>query len=173
MMEFICTYYDEIISGLTLIFGLIGGFFALWKWNKSLKLNRAEYVKKLLDEIWTNKRINFYLFEYNEKWYDKNFHGSDKEKEVDITLEFYSYICYLKENGIIKDYDFDCFKYDIERILMNEQFRDYCYNLYHYSDRIRLPMSFYYLFKYAKDNNTFDDDFEDISSDKYHHYLNF
>ena len=173
-MKIICTYYNEIITGLTFISVIIGGFFALYKWNKSLKLNRAEYVKKLLDEIKANEDIAFYLFDYDEIWYNTNFHESGElERKVDITLEFYSYICYLYNNKIITESDFDCFKYDVERIVMNKQFCNYCYNLYHFSSRLGLPISHNYLFKYAKNNHRFDDDFWDPKSDKYPHILNF
>ena len=173
-MKIICTYYDEIITGLTFISVIIGGIFALWKWNKSLKLNRAEYVKKLLDEIRTNDNIVFYLFEYDKKWYNDNFHNSDNlERKVDITLEFYSYICYLYNNKIITKSDFDCFKYDVVRIIQNKQFCNYCYNLYHFSSKLKLPMSFNDLFIYAKKNHYLNDDFWDPKSKKYPHYLNF
>ena len=158
---------------LTFISVIVGGIFALKKWNKYLKLNRAEYVKKLLDEIRTNESIDFYLFEYNEKWYNKDFHSSEIEKKVDFTLEFFSYICYLKNNKIITESDFDCFKYDIVRIIQNKQFCNYCYNLYHFSSKFNLPMSFNNLFIYAKKNHYFNNDFWDPKSDKYPHYLNF
>ena len=158
--------YDIII--------LAGGIIALYQWHKSMKLKRAEYVYSLLDEIKTNKDISNYLFDYGQKWYGPSFHNSGElERKIDITLDYYSYICYLYNQRIIKQADFNCFKYDVERIITNHQFIDYCYNLYHFSKKIKQPISFYELFQYAKKRDCFDDEFWNSRSTKYPHYLNF
>ena len=41
----------EIISILTFLSIIVGGIFALHKWNMSMRLKRAEYIQKLFDEI--------------------------------------------------------------------------------------------------------------------------
>lgn len=165
---------SDIIGALSLIFALVGGGFAYIQWRKSLKLKRAEYVKSLLDEIKTNKDIANYLFDYGEKWYGPSFHNSGElERKIDLTLDFNSYICYLRNHYIIKQSDFNCFKYDVERIITNHQFIDYCYNLYHFSKKIKQPIPFYELFQYSKKRNCFDEEFWNSKSIKYPHYLNF
>ena len=55
-----------IISILTFLSIIVGGVFALYKWNMDMRLKRAEYIKHLFDEIRTNPSIHFYVFEYNE-----------------------------------------------------------------------------------------------------------
>ena len=168
---------SDIIALLTFLTIVIGGCFALKKWNVSMKLKRAEYIQNLTEKIRLDENIVFYLFEYDKPWYDIKFHGGNLEKQVDYTLSYFSYFCYLRNNNIISKKDFDCFKYQLERIIHNSQFIDYCYNLYHFSSKQDLPISFLDLFYYAKENNCFDKDFWDKGAykrtHKYHHYLNF
>lgn len=164
----------EIISILTFLSIIVGGVFALYKWNMNMRLKRAEYIKHLFDEIRTNPSIHFYVFEYNEHWYDENFHNSgDLEKNIDYTLSFFSHICYLRNNRIISATDFDHFKYELARIIRNRQFVEYMYNLYHFSQYVNQPISFVGLFEYAQKNHCFDTEFWNKDSVAYPCYLNF
>ena len=165
---------SDILSAITIVTIIISGIFALYKWSENSKFKRAEYIKTLTDEIRTNNHMAFYLFEYDEDWYGLDFHkGKEIEKKVDYTLSFFSYICYLRKQRIITDTEFDCFRYELERIINNSQFQDYMYNLYHFSKRLNQPISFVYLFEYAKDKACFNEEFWDEKSNKYPHYLNF
>lgn len=164
----------EIISILTFLSIIVGGIFALHKWNMSMRLKRAEYIQKLFDEIRTNPRICFYTLEYDIHWYDENFHNSgDLEKNIDYTLSFFSHICYLYKNRIISAADFDYFKYELARILQNRQFIEYMYNLYHFSTNVKQPISFVDLFEYAHENHCFDTEFWNKDSIAYPCYLGF
>lgn len=165
---------SDIIAILSFISIIVGGIFTLNKWNVNLKLKRAEYIKALFDEIRSNPKIVFYLFEYDSIWYDEKFHGNKElESNIDYTLSYFSYICYLRNNNIITKSDFNYFRYELERILNNQQFKNYIYNLYHFSKRVNQPISFVDLFQYAKDNGYFDKDFWNKNSNKYLHLLNF
>lgn len=165
---------SELISILTFLSIVIGGIFALHRWNVSLKLKRAEYVQSLLTDIRTNPNIDFHLFDYDNPWYNESFHnGSKLEGKVTYTLSYFSYICYLYEQKILTQTDFIRFKYFINRVLSNEQLHDYFYNLYHFSSKQQLPISYIDLFNYAKENGYFDDEFWNEKSKKYPHYLNF
>ena len=99
------------------------------------------------------------------------------EVKMDKTLSYFSYICYLRDRHIISNKEFKFLKYKIERILVNPEVQDYLYNLYHFSKKFNLPLSFHYLFEYGKKHNFFDEEFFDstahVTSDKYHHYLDF
>ena len=165
---------SDIIAGFSCLSIIVGGIFALRKWNINQKLKRAEYIKTLFDEIRSNSEIVFYLFEYDSNWYDEKFHNSKElERKIDYTLSYFSYICYLNNNKIITKSDLNYFRYELERILNNQQFKNYIYNLYHFSKEIKQPIPFVDLFQYAKDKRYFDDDFWDNKSEKYPHYLNF
>ena len=95
----------------------------MYKWNKNLKLKRAEYIKTLVDEVRSNDRMAFDLFDYNVEWYGSDFHQSVIEKQIDYTLSFFSYICYLYKQKIILQTEFNYFKYELERILNNSHFQ--------------------------------------------------
>lgn len=164
----------DVMSVLAFLALVISGIFALYQWRENIKLKRAEYIKTLLTELRANDKIVFYLFDYDMSWYRKAFHnGGELEAKVDYTLSFLSYICYLHQQNIISDNEFDCFKYELDRVLTNEQFKSYFYNIYHFSTKLNKPISFLHLFTYAKDNGYFDDEFWNISSTRYPHYLNF
>lgn len=118
------------------------------------------------------------MFDYGEEWYSMQFHGSGElELKVDKTLSYFSYICYLKRQKIISNKEFDFFKYEVERILMNQQVQDYFYNLFHFSNKFGTPFTFKYLFEYGKKRKMFENNFYDKNAyhkdARYHHNLNF
>lgn len=178
-----CNMYDlgDIISIVSTVFIFFGGLFTFIQWKKSIRIKRADYINELTEKIRSDKYIKntIYLFEYGDEWYSRNFHGSGKlEYQVDKTLSYFSYICYLQKQHIITKKEFMFFKYELEHLLMNNQVLDYLYNIYHYSNSIDEPLTFYYLFEYGKNNNLFDDNFYDSQAWKkentiYHQYLNF
>ena len=165
---------SDIVAVLSFLSIIIGGIFALHKWNTSLKLRRSEYIKELFDNIRTNPQIVFYKFEYDEHWYNRNFHNSGElEEKIDYTLSYFSYICYLKDNKIIGNSEFNYFKYELERILSNIDFKCYMFNIYHFSKMSQQPIPFIDLFNYAKENKYFDNEFWNKNSKCYPRYLNF
>ena len=179
-MTFLNTFdIGNIIAGLSFIAVVIGGIVSLYQYSKSIKLKRADYIYDLIEKIRTDKEISpiIYKIEYGERWYDANFHGGKIESQVDKTLSYFAYICYLKKQKIISDKEFEFFKYQVNRILTNDGVIDYFYNLYHFANKFNTPISFKHLFDYGKNNKMFNDDFYDSSSyinnPKYHKYLNF
>ncbi|MBR4425537.1 MAG: hypothetical protein IKS66_06300 [Oscillospiraceae bacterium] len=171
---------SDIISGISLLITIVGGFFALYQWRRNIALKRASYINDLTEKIRTDPDIHgiVYLLDYNQEWYNAEFHESgEQERKVDKTLSFFSYICYLKKHRLIGRKDFNFFKYEIERILMNSGVQDYLYNLYHYSNKYDLPLTFFFLFKYGKKHKYFDSDFycptAYLRTNKYSHNLNF
>lgn len=168
---------SAVFTLITIISIIVGGIFTLRQWITTQKLKRADYIINLTDKIRIDDNIVFYLFEYSAQWYDDSFHGSQNEKKVDYTLSFFNCICYLKKHRIIKNTDFKFFKYQIDRIVQNSQYQDYMYNLFHFSKRVGLPISFPELFEYTKKSNYIDKSFYDKNaykySSKYHHYLNY
>lgn len=171
---------SDITSVLSVFLVILGGVFGFHQWRNNVLLKRAGYINDLTEKIRTDKDIKdiIYFFDYDKKWYSQQFHGSGElELKVDKTLSYFSYICYLKRQKIISNREFDFFKYEVERILMNQQVQDYFYNLYHFSNKFNIPFTFKYLFEYGKKVGLFDDDFFDkntyLKNKKYHHNLNF
>lgn len=164
----------------SLFLAVISGIFACYKWRCDVTLKRASYINELTEKIRTDPLIRdtLYLLDYGRPWYSSDFHNSGSpELKMDKTLSYFSYICYLIDQNIISDKEFKFFKYEIERILDNQELQDYLYNLYHFSNSINVPITFYYLFEYGKEHNFFDVDFFNPNAhetnSKYHNYLNF
>lgn len=165
---------------ISVILVIIGGIFGCYQWRKSVLLKRADYINALIEKIRTDNDIKdvVYMLDYGENWYTEKFHGSGKKEiKVDKTLSYFSYICYLKKQRIISNREFTFFKYEIERILMNVQVKDYFYNLYHFSNKYDTPFTFYYLFEYGEKRKMFEKDFYNNNAykinERYHHNLNF
>ena len=180
-MNFITDIYlYDLFTGFSLLLAVIGGLFACYRWRRDVALKRADYINELTDKIRTDPLIveTLYLLDYGGSWYSREFHsGSAMEVKIDKTLSYFSYICYLRDQRIISDTEFKFFKYKLVKILVNWDVQDYLYNLYHYTKRLNLPLSFQCLVEYGKEYNLFDADFFDPSAHKtnpkYHRYLNF
>lgn len=171
----ICLEGEDYIAFVKLVFVVVGGMFALIKWNENTKLKRAEFVDKTLEKIRNDKDIRglFYDIEYGKPWYNQEFHESDKEKQVDKALAYFSYVCYLRKYNLIKKKEFVFFEYEVARIASNSDFVKYMFNLYHFSKKNNVTISFNYLFIYCKDKRYFSHDFWSSESKAYPHYLNF
>ena len=168
--------FNRFYSLLVSILGISGGILALLQWNNSIKIKRAEYLSTLYNQLNNNKTIKsiMYMFDYNEKkWYNKKFHnGGQLENDVDETLNFFSFICYLYDCKLILKKEFNFFKYRIDRSLNSPQVEEYLYNVYHHCTLNKTALFFNYLFYYIKKNKIYNDDFfKNTNNKKYHIYL--
>lgn len=171
---------SDIVAIVTFLSAIAGGIFALKKWSWSVKQKRAEYIGKLTEKVRDNKDIAevLYMFDYGKEWYSAAFHnGGQIETKIDKTLSFFSYICYLRDTKNITKKEFEVFEYELVRILGNYQVQDYLYNLYHFSHKLKRPMSFTPLLSYGKKRKILDKAFFDLGKSQntgiYHHYLNY
>lgn len=169
----------EYIDFAMLILTVVGGAFALIQWKKTNKIKSAEFINELVEKIRGDEEISktVYLFDYNPEWYTEEFHDGDNnlEHEVDKTLSFFSYICYLRKNKLISKKDFEFFDYGIKRIADNYSVQAYLFNLYHFSKQRKVKMSFCYLFDYCYEHNMFgmNTEIKNPNSDFYPKRLNF
>lgn len=166
----------DIVDFISALLVLFGGFFAYHQWKKTIKIKRAEYLNELTEKIRTDCDISemIYNLDYNQNWYTSSFHKSGEfERKIDKTLSYFSYICYLYKNNLIEKGEFNFFKYEIDRILMNQGTINYFYNLYHFSKKCNAPITFKFLFEYGEDGIGYDEEFYNSRSKKYPHYLNF
>lgn len=142
---------SDIIAGLSYISLVIGGVFAFVKWNASVKVRRAEYIDKLYSKR-SDDRIRkvLYMFDYTEGWYDRLKDDDELEIKIDDTLSFYSYICYLKNKKLLKDDEFNFFRYDIERILSNKGVMRYFNDLNGLAAGGKIPSCYRDLIEYGR-----------------------
>lgn len=166
----------DIISFISMVLVVIGGCFGYHQWRKSVKIKRAEYLNELTEKIRTDNDNSkmIYILDYDLMWYDDTFHNSGEfERQMDKTLSFFTYICYLFENNLIEKREFNFFKYEINRILVNPSTIKYFYNLFHFSTTYRTPMTFKFLFEYGEKEKLYNEEFYNPYSEDYPHYLNF
>ena len=184
-MEFL-TFNPEITMAniATIIAALPVSFTAIYaglQWRNNLLFERSRYMEKLIEKITSDEVIVevLYMFEYDQEWYSEEFHeNKELELKIDKTLSFLTYICYLRSQKIITDAEFGFFKYQIIRVLSDEQLEDYLYNLYHFTQKMpNAEITYKYLLEYAIKNKLFDEDFKNKDAykynKKYHHNINF
>lgn len=169
-----------VISAVSLSFAFIGGLFALMQWRKSLIYKRTEIVSALIKSTRQDEAVAtvMNIIDWNEDFtYDGKFHicgrstraklntisDEDLFSLIDHTLSIFSYICYLKSVGTIKNEDIRFFEYEIRRLIDNKHIRDYLYSLYHWSKKLSVKMSFSYLIEYGLQKKYLDKDFETYS----------
>ena len=142
---------SDIISLLSLFAIVVGGVFALVKWNSNVKVRRAEYIDKLYTKRSDERTRNvLYTFDQTENWYSLYREDKKFEIEVDDALAFFSYICYLKNEGLLKKKEFTFFEYDIKRILNNKQVQYYFKELNCMAAGGEIPSCYKDLIEYGK-----------------------
>ena len=91
MLKWMIENWFSLISALGLGFG---GYFSLKQWHVSNKIKRAEFIDQILEKLRFNEKSveAMYQIDYNQTWYDDNFHGSGgKEYAIDRLLSYLSY----------------------------------------------------------------------------------
>ena len=164
---------SDVISSISLAVTIIGLAFAFFQWRKSNSIKRAEYINELTEKVRSDEDIRaiVYRIDYNEDWYTAGFHGSGElEVQVDKTLSYFSYICYLKSMKVVSKKEFSFFEYKINRILKDNNVQRYLFNLYHFSRKDNTSISFNYLLEYGKEKKLLTNDFFNKDSKQYQDY---
>jgi len=165
---------DDLINVCVLVLGVFSGVLAIGQWKHNLRLQRSMYLENLIEKFRSDKDLveMIYRIDKNEKWYNKEFHnGKTLEQQVDRLLTYLSYLCYLKENKVIKPKEFDFIKYNIDRTLRDQSTQDYLFNLVHFSRREKADFPFPLLLKYAKENGFIKEDFWNEGNPRFQHIM--
>ena len=167
-MVSIVTIFGTIITVFSVI---IGGLFALIKWNESNKIRKAEFFNEIIVKLRFDKDMVMtrYKIAYGRPWYTSKFHTgiTDTEYSIDKLLSYLSYICYLKETKNINDKEFLVLQYEIARTCASRQVMAYLWNLYHFSKSKGLKCSFEHLIMFGIKNNFLDKDILNEDSVKF------
>lgn len=170
------------------IVAIVGVFISVREYMRSNKLKRSSYIEPLINKM-KSKEISkvVYMLQYGKFVYKSDFHGSGElERKVDKTLQYFSYLCYLREKNIISVDEFSFFELEISQSLREPRLIDYLFNLYHfvchvegydpYNDGIEKSI-YSSLLRYAKKKGLIEDSFFDKNAynktSLYHNYLNF
>ncbi len=188
MIKQVLSFLSEYADVFTLIFAIIGGFFALKQWRTQIKHKRAEIVKELICKVRDDKDISSIMdiIDWDEGiLYDGKFmvnpnypkdalkgvSDDDLFKKVDKTLSHFSYICYLRSNRALTKKDISVFEYGLRRIADNPHISNYLYSLYHWSKYLGVNCSFYYLIQYSIKKGYLEESFKNKITEHYHCFL--
>ncbi|GHT29534.1 hypothetical protein AGMMS49574_06550 [Bacteroidia bacterium] len=129
--------FENYLSLISLLFVLIGGCFALYQWQSSIKTKRAEFINQILEKLRFDKELTktMYIVDYDQNWYSNKFHNSELEDSIDKLFSYLDYICYLKHTKNITKTEFQIFQYEIHRVCVSNSTKSYLWNLYHFSKR--------------------------------------
>ena len=130
---------DFWIPVLTLLFSVVGGFFALQQWRKSNKIRRSEFVHTINEAFRFNDAITqmIYSIDYGEFVYDAEVHKNHRlEERIDALLSTLSYVCYLHESNILKTDEFDFYRFSVVWICKNFHVENYLWNMHHFAEKI-------------------------------------
>lgn len=172
----------------TALVAFVGVFISVREYLRSNKLKRSSYIEPLIEKMKSSEISEIvYMFQYGQFDYNKDFHKSgEMERKVDKTLQYFSYLCYLRENNIISKDEFSFFELEISQSLRDPCLIDYLFNLYHFVCHVEgydpyidgIDKSVYSsLLRYAKSKRLIIESFFDKDvykeNEYYHHYLNF
>ena len=167
----------DILSIIAIILSIAGGIFAYRQWTVSNKTKRTELIKQVMEQLRFDKEMvdTMYLVEYDDTWYDDNFHNRDDDLEyrIDKLLSYLSYICYLKTENHINNKEFRILRYEVNRVCTSPCVQTYLWNLYHFSREEGVDCSLQYLIDYGIHNKLIDSSFMKANCCLYKKTLNF
>lgn len=122
----------SIAECLTCLVALVGFILSFMEYRRSNRIKKSSYLEPLIDKMMSDKDIaeTIYMLQYGNFKYSEDFHNSEQERKLDKTLQYYSYLCYLKDKSIISSEEFSFFEIEISQALRNKMLIDYLYNLY-------------------------------------------
>ena len=111
----------DVISGVSCIGAIAMAYWGYRKWDVARKERKAEFLWRLLEKLREDEAIQ--RFEYAVDY------GKDvakiEEGLKDRVLSYMAYICYLNETGVVSDYEFSFFEYEITRAINNPKIKEY------------------------------------------------
>ena len=158
---------------------------AILQWRRSLLIKRAEFVDMIFKRFSADENIRkmFYFLEYHQDWdVGALFHARAREEKhnewIDVGLLYFSYVCHLRDMGILREKDFVLFRYVICRTMANRCIQNYLYNLYHFAKTNQLQFIYPILLSFADREKLLGEGFYDVSTCRnqntiFHRYLNF
>ena len=165
-----------MITAIATALGAVVSFFsALRKYEQRLKIQRAEFVKELVDKLRFDDELAEVgrIIDHEQVPFTADFY-KDKQNElrIDKYLAYLSYIFYLIEAKIITKKEIQLFDYKIVRALKSPLVQGYLWNLMRFSERLGVKCSFHNLITYGIKLGMIDKDFM-TNREKFPKVLNF
>lgn len=163
LVSTIATAVSAVVAAVTLLLAFL-------KYRERSRTEHAERMLDLLARIRKDKDITefFRKIDFSEGgWYEDGFANSEFEKTVDNALLQFEHILYLKEQKLLTEDEFSHYRYEIDKIVDDKDVQKYFFNLYHYSQKAKLPFKFEKLMKYGVENQCIDKDIYNKESKNY------
>lgn len=113
---------DWIQIGLT----IIAGIYALFLFKQNINERKKQFLLELYNSFYSDKDIREILY-YVDSSYDNSFirFQGKLEKEADRTLRYFDLLGKFYKNHLISKDELNIFKYEILRILNNNEICEY------------------------------------------------
>jgi len=173
--------FSWINDNLALIsaFGvLLGAVVALRQWAERIKIQRAEFVKELIEKLRFDPAVTEagYMVDHGQFKCAANFYDpSNKhvEMQIDKYLSYLSYLCYLIETRSVTKREMQLFEYKLVRTLRSPAVQTYLWNLVHFSKKFKINCSFHNLVVYGIKREVIGKDFLTNDKDRFTKILTF
>lgn len=163
MISTIATAISAVVATATLVLAYL-------KYREKVKAEHAERMFELFTATRKDPNVvNFFeKIDYSENgWYGESFTHSESEPVVDNALLQFEHILYLKAQKLLKEEELSHYQYEIDKIVGNNDVQRYFFNLYHYTQRAKLPFKFTRLLEYGIAKQYIDKDFFNKDSNNY------
>ena len=123
----------DAVTAMTALIGVVGGGGgALWtykQWRHEQNLKRAESLKNLLDDFEKNTVRAVICSSDDDTASNRLFVEAEKDevvrREIEKSLDFFSYLCYLRECNLITSIEFGFFERQLEKVLADRSVQEY------------------------------------------------
>ena len=116
-----------VVPGVSAIFAATGLFLNFYQVRRTNAQARSALVAGCLKGFIDDDAIQraFYLIEYSEFHYDKGFHGSDTERDVDKLLRHFANLALSWQSGLLSLEDIRPMQYYLMRVMGNAEIGKY------------------------------------------------
>lgn len=167
-----------------IIIAILGLITAIFQWNRSIKVRKAEFVDSVNNRFRHDKNITdiIYLIDRGKFIYTADFHKIEDENssiitegKLDALLSTLNYICYLRKTGKFNREAFSFYEYSIVWVCKYDDIKNYLWNMYRvahlqYDDVSKeneCSCSFEFLIKFCLEKRIIDDKDDFFNNDEH------
>lgn len=145
----------DIINIILLFLTLMGLVFTMYQLIQAKTINRAQLVKELHLQMYSNDAIReiFYKIEWSDYSYIDigQYHGTIIEQQTDRMLSFFETICNMYYRGSLTKEDMQIFDYEMMRVFRHPSIREYLSFLEEWQTDSGIGKSYTYYKRYCKE----------------------